>query len=147
MSHRPVIEGLSEEFAAAIAPETATFDDRVGLVLDLVSPTRTEAHLDIEPHHHQPYGIVHGGVHATIVESLASVGAAANVADRGVVVVGVSNHTDFIRACRDGRLTAVATPIHPGRTQQLWLVEITREDGKLAARGEVRLQVVVPDDL
>ncbi|HZQ30373.1 MAG TPA: PaaI family thioesterase, partial [Mycobacterium sp.] len=61
-------------------------------------------------------------------------------------VVGVSNHTDFLRSARDGRLTAVGTPIHRGRLQQLWLVEITDEQGRLVARGQVRLQNLPPDE-
>lgn len=144
----PRVEDLPEGFTAAFERSTDTFVEHVGLVLDYVSPTRVEAHLDAEQHHTQPYGILHGGVHATIVETLASVGAAANVAASGSGVVGVSNSTDFLRPHRTGRLVAVATPIHPGRTQQLWQVEIARaSDDKAVARGQVRLQVVDVDHL
>ena len=93
----------------------------------------------VGPHLHQPFGILHGGVHCSAVESAASMGAALWFGDRGTVV-GVSNHTDFLRAVRDGVLTATATPIHQGRQQQLWLVNITDVDERLVARGEVRLQ-------
>jgi len=94
---------------------------------------------DVTPDHHQPYGIVHGGVHCTAIETAASVGAALWFGDRGRVV-GVSNQTDFLRAVSEGTLAAVATPIHRGRSQQLWLVEITDEQHRLIARGQVRLQ-------
>jgi uncharacterized protein (TIGR00369 family) len=94
---------------------------------------------DVTPDHHQPYGIVHGGVHCTAIETAASVGAALWFGDRGRVV-GVSNQTDFLRAVSEGTLSAVATPIHRGRSQQLWLVEITDEQHRLIARGQVRLQ-------
>ena len=93
----------------------------------------------ITPDHHQPFGIVHGGVYCSAVESAASIGAAFWYGDRGRVV-GVSNHTDFLRAAEAGTMTAVATPIHRGRSQQLWLVEVTDEQGRLTARGQVRLQ-------
>ena len=93
----------------------------------------------VTPALHQPYGIVHGGVHCAAVESAASVGAAFWYGERGTVV-GVSNHTDFLRAVREGELTATGTPIHRGNLQQLWLVEITDEQDRLVARGEVRLQ-------
>jgi 1,4-dihydroxy-2-naphthoyl-CoA hydrolase len=83
---------------------------------------------------------VHGGVYCAAVESGASVGAAHWFADRGRVV-GVSNHTNFLRSAKEGdQLTATATPIHRGRSQQLWLVEIVDSTGRTAARGEVRLQ-------
>ena len=89
----------------------------------------------------QPYGLVHGGVHATLAETAASVGAALWLGDRGKVV-GVSNHTDFVRAVRDGRLRAEATPLARGRTTQLWQVEIRDEQHRLVAHAKVRLQNV-----
>ena len=101
----------------------------------------------VVPHHHQPYGVVHGGVYCTLVETLASTGAALWALDQGMTgCVGVHNSTDFIRSTRDGTLVGEATPIHRGRTQQLWLVDVTREeDGKLMARGQVRLHNLIDD--
>ena len=119
------------------------FTEVIGLHFDEVSATRVTAWIDAGTTHQQPYGIVHGGVFATLVESLASYGAGVAAWERGMRVVGVSNTTDFIRAHREGRLDAVAEPIHVGRTQQLWQVVITRaSDGKLVARGQLRLQNV-----
>ena len=117
------------------------FDATLGLVLDSVSVDETIGHLDPDDRHHQPYGLIHGGVYCSIVESLGSVGAAAYAMDQGVDgAVGLSNSTDFLRFHREGRLDARGTPIHQGRTQQLWLVEITRaSDGKPVARGQLRI--------
>jgi uncharacterized protein (TIGR00369 family) len=92
----------------------------------------------------QPFGLLHGGVHASAVETAASVGAGYWWADRGTVV-GVSNQTDYLRAVRDGTLTATGVPIHRGRSQQLWQVEITDEQHRLVARGQVRLQNLPAD--
>lgn len=116
----------------------------LGLDFEETSPDRVVIHWEARPDLHQPYGILHGGVHASVVETAASVGAALWYGDRGGVV-GVSNQTDFLRAVREGRLTAVGTPIHRGRTQQLWQVEITDAAGRLVARGQVRLQNVPSD--
>ena len=101
--------------------------DRVVLTWDV-----TEANL-------QPNAIVHGGTYCGAVESAASWGAALWLGERGTVV-GVSNQTDFLKAAGAGRMTATATPIHRGRSQQLWLVEVTDEQQRLVARGQVRLQ-------
>ncbi|MBV9607748.1 MAG: PaaI family thioesterase [Solirubrobacterales bacterium] len=107
------------------------------------SPERVTGSIAADARHHQPWGLVHGGLYATAVETFATTGAFEAVKDQGMQAVGVSNHTDFVRPHRDGRLTVVATPIHQGRTQQLWQVEIRRpEDQKLVARGQVRLQNV-----
>lgn len=123
---------------------TAEGWDRVlGVEIDEMTPTRVVAHVDIEARHLQPYGIVHGGVWASIVETVASHGAAAAAHERTGrhAVVGTSNTTDFLRPHGAGRVEATGTPVFVGRTQQLWAVEITRVgDGRLLARGQVRLQ-------
>lgn len=117
------------------------FGNLVGERFVSVTPDEVVIELDVQPHLHQPYGIVHGGVWCTLVETAASVGAAAwRHVNGGGAVVGVSNHTDFLRPVRDGAILARSTPIHRGRRQQLWLVEITDADDRLVARGQVRLQ-------
>lgn len=123
------------------------FMDLVGFQPTLVSPTRIEGHVDVDERLHQAYGIVHGGVHATIVETACSVGGAAATRADGTGVVGVSNRTDFLRAHRTGRLDVVAVPVHLGRRLHLWRATITGGDGRLVAEGQVRLAVVHPDDL
>lgn len=115
------------------------FVEHLGLQMTEVSGERVVGTWTAASKHHQPYGIVHGGVHCSVVETLASVGAAVWLGEKGQVV-GVSNTTDFYRAVREGGLTSVATPVHQGRSQQTWVVETHDERGKLVARGQVRLQ-------
>jgi uncharacterized protein (TIGR00369 family) len=78
-------------------------------------------------------------VHCSLVETAASIGASIWWGDRGRVV-GVSNQTDFFRAMTDGVLSAVGTPLHRGRSQQVWQVLVTDTQERLVARGQVRLQ-------
>jgi 1,4-dihydroxy-2-naphthoyl-CoA hydrolase len=115
------------------------FTETTGLRLTLVSSTRVEGHLDVGPALYQPDGIVHGGVWATVVETVASIGAAVSAAEHGQLVVGVHNSTDFLRQMSDGRASVVAEPLRQGRTQQLWDVRIRDGDGRLVAVGRVRL--------
>ncbi|WP_207915527.1 PaaI family thioesterase [Micromonospora sp. 15K316] len=122
---------------------TGGFVDLLGLKIDEASGDRVVIRWQVRPELHQPFGIQHGGVYCSVVETAASVGASLWLADRGTVV-GVSNQTDFLRAVRDGELTAVGTPIHRGRSQQLWQVEITDDAERLIARGQVRLQNLAP---
>ena len=98
----------------------------------------------VRPELHQPSGILHGGVYCTVVETVGSMGGTLWLGDRGSVV-GVSNQTDFLRAVREGELIAVGTPVHRGRSQQLWQVEITDAEGRLVSRGQVRLQNLTRD--
>lgn len=90
------------------------------------------------PGHHQPFGITHGGIYCTAVETAASIAASLWYGERGQVV-GTSNHTEFLRPVREGELTATATPVQRGRSQQLWDVAVTDEQGRLVATGRVRL--------
>lgn len=118
--------------------ERGAFEKVLGIEHLELGPDRIVMACDITPELLQPYGIVHGGVYCSLVETAASYGAAIWYGDRGHVV-GVANHTNFLRAARGGRLTVTAMPVHRGRSQQLWLVTITDESDRDIARGEVRL--------
>ena len=125
--------------------EPVGFDAVLGLRLTELTPDRVAATFSVEPHLHQPYGILHGGVLCSVVESAASVAGAVWFGDRGNVV-GVSNHTNFLRAVREGTLDVEATPVHRGRTSQLWSVRVTDAGGRLVAKGEVRLANIASTD-
>jgi len=145
------LERVARGEAVPAALFAGAFDDRfgsegLGLVWDELARDRVTAHLDADERHHQPTGIVHGGVWCAMVESLASVGAVLNVAGEGRTAVGVHNSTDFLRPHRTGRVDGTATPLQVGRTQQLWQVVLVRaEDGSTVARGQVRLANIDKD--
>lgn len=113
-----------------------------GLEVDEVTATRVVGHIDLGPAHHTPWGVIHGGVYATAVETAASLGASAAVEDQGLVAVGLTNTTHFVRPLTSGRATVTAISVNQGRTQQLWQVNIKDNAGRLVAHGELRLQNV-----
>ena len=119
----------------------AGFVKLLGLRIVEASGDRVVLTCPVTPDLHQPYGLVHGGVHATLAETAASIAGALWFADRGKVV-GISNSTDFLRAVRAGELRAVATPLARGRTTQLWEVAIGDDQDRLVAHAKVRLQNV-----
>ena len=122
-------------------PETGMgpFATYLGLELTEATGERVSATWTARPELHQPYGIVHGGAYCGVVETLASIGGAIWYGDRGNVV-GVNNNTDFYRATTEGRLASTATPLHQGRSSQVWVVTTEDDRGRLVARGQVRLQ-------
>ena len=128
-------------------PPSGGFDGEIGLTFLEVTPDGARAQLTITDRHLQLHGIVHGGVYCSIVESVASVSAAAwlQANGGGDKVVGVNNNTDFLRAITAGAVTAVSTPIHRGRRQQLWVIEISDTNDRTVARGQVRLQNLPPE--
>jgi uncharacterized protein (TIGR00369 family) len=113
-----------------------------GLEVTELTATRVVGHIDLGLDHHTPWGIVHGGVYATAVESAASLGASVAVEHQGLVAVGLTNTTHFVRPLTSGRVTVTAVALNQGRTQQLWQVDIKDQAGRLIAHGELRLQNV-----
>jgi uncharacterized protein (TIGR00369 family) len=88
----------------------------------------------------QPYGLLHGGVHCAVVETLASLAASLWLGPEGRVV-GTTNSTDFYRASRPGdQLLSVARPLHRGRSRQVWRVETTDDQDRLVSAGQVAIQ-------
>ena len=114
----------------------------LGMKFDVIEPARVVGSIDVGPDHHTPWGVVHGGTFTTAIESAASVGASAAVRGRGMVAVGLTNTTHFLRSLTSGTVFVDAVPVNQGRTQQLWRVDIADDEGRLIAHGEVRLQNV-----
>jgi len=133
-----------EELAALFNAHLGGFERALGLAFTRVAPDEVVAEVPVTPALLQPYGIVHGGVYASIIETLASAGAALHAMADGKSSVGLENTTSFVRAVRGGTLVAVATPVHRGRTSQVWEVRVSDERGKLAATGRVRTMSLDP---
>ena len=105
------------------------------------------AELTVGPEHLQGYGIVHGGVHCGLIESLASIGAALYALPKNQSVVGLENNTSFIRAVREGaKLRATASPGTCGRRTQVWSAQVLDEQDRIVATGRVRLLCLERDD-
>ena len=121
------------------------YGDAIGLTIEEASGDFVAARWEVGPHLLQPFGIVHGGVHCTVVESLGSVAGSLWLGDRGTVV-GVTNSTDFYRAVREGSLLSIATPLHRGRSQQVWVIETHDDQDRLVSRGQLRMQNLSPKD-
>jgi uncharacterized protein (TIGR00369 family) len=117
----------------------------LGLSFEEIGPERVVASFETSADHHQPWGLVHGGVFTAVIETAATTGAYHAVKDRNQLAVGINNVTDFMRPHQQGPLRVVAEPLQQTKTQQLWQVVITREDGKTVARGQVRLQNIPAD--
>jgi 1,4-dihydroxy-2-naphthoyl-CoA hydrolase len=131
-----------------MAPElphaiTDGFDGLYGLVLDRMDLDAGEvhAHVDVTDAHKQPAGLVHGGVFASIAESIASMGTWFAVHEDGRSAQGLSNQTSFLRPILGGTIHALARARHRGRTTWVWEVEISDDEGRLCAL--VRMTIAV----
>jgi 1,4-dihydroxy-2-naphthoyl-CoA hydrolase len=134
---------MSAEPTYAI-PMEQTLDGVLGFEVLELGPDRASARFEVENRHRQPFGIVHGGVYASLAEGLASGATYLQVRDDGKIAVGSSNHTSFLRPVTGGVVTAEARALHSGRTSWVWEVDFTNDDGKRCAVSRVTLAVIDP---
>src|SRR3990170_175407 len=118
------------------------YNQAMGLGFVEASIDEVVAELEVGPQHLQPYGLVHGGVYAGMVETLCSIGGMLSVTGEGKSVVGLENSTSFIRAVRSGRLRGSAKPLHRGRRTHVWRCDIHDDRERLVAAGRLRLLVL-----
>lgn len=131
---------MSQDFSERLNDMPEAWLQAMGVTITLATPEEVRAELTVGPEHLQGYGIVHGGVHSGLIESLASIGAALFALPRGQSVVGLENMTSFIRAVRAGaKLRAVSTPVTRGRRTQVWEARVLDDEDRLVATGRVRL--------
>jgi 1,4-dihydroxy-2-naphthoyl-CoA hydrolase len=121
--------------------EVSPFDRHYGLEIDEATDELVRAHVPVVEHTLQPVGLVHGGVHASIAEALASVGTNVGVVPEGKIGLGQSNHSSFLRPITEGTIHAVARRRHRGRTTWIWDVDLTDDEGRLCAVSRVTIAV------
>jgi 1,4-dihydroxy-2-naphthoyl-CoA hydrolase len=131
---RPTIEDLNRWMVVG-------FDRLYGLEFDAYSDREVSAHVRIAEQHKQPLGIVHGGLYATIAESIATIAAVVSVAGEGNTAIGLSNNTSFIRPISQGTAHAIGRRRHAGRTTQVWDIEISDDDGHPCALSRVTIAI------
>ena len=117
------------------------FDALYGLQITELGAERAAGHVVVADHHRQPAGLVHGGVLASIAESLASLGTASEVWQQGKVVTGMSNQSSFLRPIVGGTIHARAVSRHRGRTTWVWDVEITDDEDRVCALTRMTIAV------
>ena len=120
---------------------TSPFDDLIGLRLRIAEDGFLSGHLQIAPHHHQPTGVVHGGVFASLGEAVASHATNVLLAEKRMVALGMSNATSFLRPATSGALHAFGTPLHRGRTTWVWDVSIHDDEDRVCALTRVTLAI------
>jgi len=137
---REIFGGTERPGGWAVHPD-ATLPAVLGLSLGIDGDGHLTGTLPVGDHLKQPMGVVHGGVYATIAESLASIATARDVVADGAVALGQSNYTSFLRPVTEGAIHATATRRHRGRTSQVWQVDMFDDGGRLAASSTVTIAV------
>src|SRR5687767_728723 len=114
----------------------------LGIEITELAPERVVATMPVDDRTRQPFGILHGGASVALAETVASIAATLNVDLNLFNVVGVEINANHIKAKREGIVTGTATPIHVGRSTQVWQVMIVDEQGKTVCISRCTLAVV-----
>ena len=122
-------------------PYERTFDALYGLTIHTVTEEEATASVPVRDEVKQPMGLVHGGLFASIAESLTSMATAMAVAPEGKAAMGLSNATSFLRPITEGTVHATARRLHRGRTTWVWDVEITDDAGRRCALTRMTIAV------
>jgi 1,4-dihydroxy-2-naphthoyl-CoA hydrolase len=127
------------------ANSTRHLSDVLGIELRELTPERVVATMPVDDRTRQPFGLLHGGASVALAETIASLGGAMNVDIDRFAVVGVEINANHIRAKREGVVTGTGTPIHVGRSTQVWEVRIVDEEQRMICVSRCTLAVVPKD--
>ena len=114
----------------------------LGIEITELSKERVVATMPVDDRTRQPFGILHGGASVALAETVASIAGTLNVDLNLFSVVGVEINANHIKAKKDGIVTGTATPIHVGRSTQVWQIMIVDEQGKTVCVSRCTLAVV-----
>lgn len=117
------------------------FDRLYGLEFVEFSDTEVRAKVAVREEIKQPVGLVHGGVYASLAESITSLATAVAVIGQGNMATGMSNSTSFLRPVTEGAVHAHATRLHRGRTTWVWDVRFSDDAGRLCAVTRMTIAV------
>lgn len=121
------------DLAATFNENNAPFARMIGVKMTLVTKDRLEAELLVTPDHCTIPATMHGGAMMAFADNMGGCGAFLNMPE-GMMTTTVESKTNFLRPVPVGqKALAVTTPVHIGKSLQVWKTEISREDGKLAA--------------
>ena len=132
---------MATEPAEHLNPGRHGFDRLYGFEAVSLSEIEARAQVSVRDELKQPYGLVHGGVYASIAETLASWATAAAVAASGQIAVGMANNTSFLRPITEGTVHAKATRLHAGRSTWVWDVVFEDDAGRRCAITRMTIAV------
>ena len=120
-----------------------TLADALGMELTEVTPDYLEGRMPVDGRTHQPMGLLHGGASVALAETLGSIAAMLRVDRTKQACVGLEINANHIKGVRDGWVRGRATPVHVGRSTQVWEIRITHEEtGALVCLSRITMAVI-----
>ena len=119
--------------------------DTLGIEVIELSATRVVATMPVDQRTRQPFGIPHGGASLALAETVASLGATANVDRQEFVAVGLEINANHLRSVKEGWVTGVGRPFHAGRTTQVWHIELSNDKGQLTCVSRITIALLAAE--
>lgn len=119
-----------------------TMIEHLGIEITEVDKDFLCGRMPVDARTHQPMGLLHGGASVVLAESLASMGAALQVDLTKKACVGLEINANHMRGISAGWVYGKATPIHVGRSTQVWETKITNEAGDLICISRMTVAVI-----
>ncbi|RKQ38093.1 1,4-dihydroxy-2-naphthoyl-CoA hydrolase [Enterobacter sp. R1(2018)] len=127
--------------AALNAMSAGNMVEHVGIEFTRIGDNELEATMPVDNRTRQPYGLLHGGASVVLAETLGSV--AGYLCTEGEQkVVGLEVNANHVRSAREGTVRGVCRAVHVGRRHQVWLIEISDEQGRLCCTSRLTTAVV-----
>jgi len=106
----------------------------LGIVFTRVTPTEVIGEFVVQSFHMAPNGFLHAGSIVTLADTTCGYGCVANLPQDATGFTTIELKSNHLSTTRDGTVVSSATPVHIGRTTQLWDAVVThRESGKTLA--------------
>ena len=132
---------VSVESLNAMSKNTAV--SHLGIEFTEVGDDYLVARVPVNEYTRQPFGLLHGGVSVVLAETLGSC-AAACCCERGQSAVGLDINANHLRGVRSGWVTGTVSPVHIGRTTQVWQIELRNEAGELTCVSRITMAILAP---
>ena len=124
-----------------------TIHDALGIVVTEIGDNYVKATMPVDERTIQPYGVLHGGASVVLAESLGSIASHYVVDSEKYIAVGLDINANHLRPVRSGLVTGKATPIHLGRKNHVWDIEIRSDRDKLVCKSRLTIAVIKKDEL
>lgn len=124
-----------------------TINEALDIRFDAFDDESITASIVVDSRTHQPYGLLHGGASVVLAETLGSTASYLCIDSSKFYCVGLEVNANHLRGVRSGRVTAVARPIHLGRTTHVWDIRLTDEQGKPSCISRLTMAIVPLGDM
>jgi 1,4-dihydroxy-2-naphthoyl-CoA hydrolase len=121
---------------------TRGLQDALGIEVIELTPDRVVATMPVDDRTRQPFGLLHGGASVALAETVASLGAFANIDATRFAAVGIEINANHLRSMRDGSVRATAVPVHTGRTTHVWSIQILDDQDRVVCVSRCTLAII-----